>query len=275
MRVSECYPGLKVGYLILLEKTHLIVAGHNRTAYKCKCDCGKIVTRTALSLHPNAHCGASFHNRKYYHPDGMSKDGFRKVYTTWYKIKSRCEDPNDKDYHNYGARGITLCDEWHELNNFVKWYWEESNHGILSPKYQTVDRIDVNKGYSPTNCRLLTMVQQSNNKRTNKIVEIDGEKLTYSEAARKYNIKKDTVRWRYLHGKRGWDLVDHHDSSKVYVFIDGEEMTLKEISEAYNIPITTLYHWRKYKKDRCEFETKVHNYKEEQSIEHEQELQLS
>ena len=58
-------------------------------------------------------------------------------------------------------------------------------------------------------------------------------------------------------------------------FIDGEEMTLKEISEAYNIPITTLYHWRKHKKDRCEFETKVHNYKEEQSIEHEQELQLS
>ncbi len=101
------------------------------------------------------------------------------------------------------------------------------------------------------------------------------ENLTMEEAARKYNIKKDTVRWRYLHGKRGWDLVDHHDSSKVYVFIDGEEMTLKEISEAYNIPITTLYHWRKHKKDRCEFETKVHNYKEEQSIEHEQELQLS
>lgn len=275
MRINECYPGLEVGHLTLLEQMRLQVAGVNRAAYRCRCDCGKLVTRSVLSLHPGSHCGASFHNRKYYHPDGMSKEDFRKVYITWYKIKTRCEDPNDKDYKRYGGRGITLCDEWHDLNNFTRWYWEESNHQILPPKDQSVDRIDVNKGYSPLNCRLLDAVAQSNNKRTNKIVEIDGEKLTYTEAAGKYNVKKDTVRWRYLHGKRGWDLVDHHDGSKVYVFIDGEEMTLNEISEAYNIPITTLYRWRKHKKDRCEFETKVHNYKEEQSIEHEQALQLS
>jgi len=263
MRINECYPGLEVGHLTLLEQTRLQVAGVNRTAYKCRCDCGKLVTRSVLSLHPGAHCGASFHNRKYYHPTGISKEDFRKVYTTWYKIRTRCEDPNDKDYKRYGGRGITLCDEWHDLNNFTKWYWKESNHQILPPKDQSVDRIDVNKGYSPSNCRLLNAVDQSNNKRTNKIVEIDGEKLTYAEAARKYNVKKDTVRWRYQHGKRGLDLVDKHHSQRHYFVIHGQEMTLAQINGEFDIPMTTLWHWAKNNHDSIIMEKKIHTYQEE------------
>lgn len=83
--------------------------------------------------------------------------------TKWRNIKNRCTKPEDKNYPNYGGRGITMCPKW--LNNkkaFIQW---ALTHGFKEELQ--IDRIDNNKGYSPENCRFVTSKQQSRNRRTN------------------------------------------------------------------------------------------------------------
>ena len=80
-------------------------------------------------------------------------------YRTWQHAKQRCVNPNDQDYHNYGARGITMCDEW--MESFEQFYSDMGKR----PKDKSLDRIDVDGPYAPWNCRWATKKQQANNKR--------------------------------------------------------------------------------------------------------------
>lgn len=83
------------------------------------------------------------------------------LYSIWRGIKARCNNPNDKDYKNYGARGITMCEEWkNDFWKFVEW-GEEA--GYL--RGLTIDRVDNNKGYSPDNCVWADRARQQKNKR--------------------------------------------------------------------------------------------------------------
>lgn len=93
------------------------------------------------------------------------------LYSRWEGIKSRCNQKNDKDYHNYGARGIKMCEEWEQdFMAFVEWSEQNGYEKSL-----TIDRIDNNKGYSPENCRWIPRGDQNKNKRNVKLY--DGETL--------------------------------------------------------------------------------------------------
>lgn len=223
--------------------------GIKRNAYICKCDCGKTVVRPVGSLHNNATCGSGIHQQKYNRPSGMDEKSFHKILNTWHLIRSRCEKETDKDYHNYGGRGITLYKEWHDVNKFVEWYWEQSHHNIMPSTMQSVDRINVNKGYSPSNCRLVDVVAQSNNRRSNRFVEVNNERLTFTEVARKYHLTKDTVRYRYMQGKRGAELIEPLHVGYTF-YVNGEMLKTKELAQKYNIPLGHLsYMLRLYKDD--------------------------
>lgn len=102
-----------------------------------------------------------------------------RLYKIWYNAISRCTNPSDISYKRYGGRGITFYPEWiSDYHAFKNW--------ALSNGYQenlTLDRIDSNKGYSPDNCRWATIREQANNRCTNVLYTIDGEKKLLQNGA--------------------------------------------------------------------------------------------
>lgn len=118
-----------------------------------------------------------------------------RVYGIWEHIIQRCENPNDTNYKNYGARGIRVCEEWHNSKVFIDWAYRNGYDNTLS-----IDRIDVNGDYCPENCRWADLYTQRNNTRRNHVIRVFGELLTLREAADKYGVKYNTLKTRIRRG---------------------------------------------------------------------------
>lgn len=118
----------------------------------------------------------------------------------WESMHERCEYEKHQQYHNYGGRGISVCDEWSEYIPFAKWAFRNGYAEDLS-----IDRIDPDGMYEPNNCRWTTMKVQANNKRTNRIVTYKGQKYTLTELAEKSGINKTTLKERL---NLGWSVED-------------------------------------------------------------------
>ncbi len=87
-----------------------------------------------------------------------------RLFVAWCSMKARCNNPQRKDYKNYGGRGIQVCAEW--INDFSAFHSWATDNGYSDEL--TIDRIDVNGNYEPSNCRWATIQEQQKNKRTNK-----------------------------------------------------------------------------------------------------------
>jgi hypothetical protein len=133
---------------------------------------------------------------------GKFKHGKRhtRLYTTYANIKTRCYNTKNIRYKHYGARGITMCDEW--LNDFQAFYdWAMANG------YQeelTIDRIDVNGNYEPSNCRWVNWRGQQNNRGNNHLIEFNGQVHTMAEWARISEIPYQTLARRI--NTYGWSV---------------------------------------------------------------------
>lgn len=115
-------------------------------------------------------------------------------------MKDRCHNKHSKEYHNYGERGIAVCDEWR--NNFQAFY-----NWVISNGYKEglqIDRIDVNGNYEPSNCRWSTPKKNSNNKRNNRYITIGNRTHTLSEWCNILGLKYSTVSVRLF---RGWTVI--------------------------------------------------------------------
>lgn len=140
-------------------------------------------------------------------------------YNSYRSMMDRCYRKNAKNYSNYGGRGIEVCEEWHDVENFEKW--------VLESNYQeglTLDRIDVNGNYEPINCKWSTIKEQVNNKRNTKFIEYNGETHTLTEWAEITGINRSTLNNRYWRGERGAELFRTSESckDKTWVLIDGK-----------------------------------------------------
>ena len=128
---------------------------------------------------------------------GETKTRLHKI---WGCMHERCERVKHPHYDAYGGRGINVCDEWKEYLPFAEW---ARNNGYTDEL--TIDRIDVNGNYEPTNCRWITMKEQHSNKRSNRIIEYRGQKYTLTQLAEKSGIKKTTLKERL---NLGWSVED-------------------------------------------------------------------
>ena len=127
----------------------------------------------------------------------------QKIYKVWSGIKQRCFNPNSNRYKNYGGRGISICDEWkNSFETFCKWALENGYKEGLS-----IDRIDHEKNYEPSNCRWTDEITQQNNRTNNTLYEYEGETHTLTEWSRIKGIKRKMFCTRWGRGYRGQDLM--------------------------------------------------------------------
>lgn len=171
-----------------------------RSRWLCRCKCGNMTKVDAPNL-KNGHtksCGCLRGEvcRRAAITHGLSKT---EEYGIWHGMKNRCYNENDqKHWKNYGGRGIKICDRWrNSFEHFI------ADMGHRPSVKHTLERLDNNGDYSPSNCRWEIPSTNLNNKRTNIRIEFNGRIQTVTQWARELNMHQATLRYRL---KRGWPV---------------------------------------------------------------------
>lgn len=265
MKEAECYPGKRIGRLTLIERRRVETEHYGkRWEWLCKCDCGKMRRVLTFQLGPYksrvgiVDCGNHTKEKQSAHhkgkntkaiselSDSNNKSPWRRLYVKWGDMHRRCEKPQAANYLNYGGRGIKVCKEWAEYEPFKEWAISQGyDPNNRNRSEQTIDRIDVNGDYEPSNCRLTDTVVQANNTTKNVNIEINGFVHTLQEWSNITGIKYPTLSDRYKRGERGDYLIRPVNKNldwthpTLYDF-KGQKVTMRQLREISGISTNTL-----------------------------------
>ena len=172
-----------------------------------------------------------------------------RVYKTWESMKSRCYNENDGKYDKYGGRGIRVCDEWlgkYGAKNFAEWAYKNGFDERKKQKEQSIDRIDVDGNYEPSNCRFVNAKTQANNKTNTVYIEYNGERKSLQEWSELTGIKESTIRWRINNGYSTEKALTEKvkavkRSGKRYIRYNGKDQTISEWANELGMPVKVLY----------------------------------
>lgn len=184
--------GMTFGRLSALECT-----GRNRhgaAMWRCVCSCGESVEVVSYSLVQGTtkSCGCMKHDTPAHNrTHNMTKTPLFRV---WASMHNRCNNSNVTCYQSYGGRGIKVCERWQKFENFLADIGDRP-----TPKHQ-IDRIDNDGPYSPENCQWAIPAQQAKNKRNNRFIEANGERLHLSEWARRLGCNPAAILARLATG---------------------------------------------------------------------------
>lgn len=188
MRPSYDLTDERFGRLVALHRSIKTPSLNNNIVWTCICDCGNFtdVRSSDLKSGRTKSCGCL-------HKEIISKHNLPRdrLYSIWRDMRQRCNNPKCSLYKNYGGRGISVCTEWDNYENFHAWAMKSGYEENL-----TIDRIDVNGNYEPSNCRWATKIVQENNRRNNRFGLYKGEKMSVSDFSRLKNIPR---RYIYTH----------------------------------------------------------------------------
>lgn len=175
----------------------------NKHYVNCKCDCGntKSIRFSRLKSGETKSCGCiRLENlEKLRHLNNLNRHGKSKdkLYSVYSSIKYRCYNVNANNYKHYGGKGVKVCDEW--LNDFMKFYNWSHNNGYREGL--SIDRIDVNGDYEPSNCRWADSTTQSNNKCNTIYLTYNNKTQSLSAWAKELSIPYGTAYSRFSRGK--------------------------------------------------------------------------
>lgn len=198
--------GQRFGRLTVLKRgdDYIYPNGKTKVMWMCRCDCGKEkdISGSALTQGLTQSCGCykSEMKRKQLTTHGeLARGNDSRLYLSWECMKARCYNPHNDYYHRYGGRGISVCEEWkRSFANFREW--------ALSNGYKeglTIDRINFDGNYEPSNCRWATSKEQANNKCTSHFVAYNGTTKTLSQWSEATGLSYPTLLGRI---KRGWSV---------------------------------------------------------------------
>jgi hypothetical protein len=192
------YTGRRYGNLVVLQRGS---RNEKRKLYSwiCKCDCGNIKEIIGADLRNGntLSCGClssrtSEHNATKTH--GLSKS---LIYNVYRSMLDRCNNESTKSYKDYGARGISVCNEWLTFEGFYSDMGESYKQGL------TIERINYDGNYCKDNCIWIPKRDQGLNKRNNKMVTYNGELVALVKICREKNLNCKTIKHRL---NRGWDI---------------------------------------------------------------------
>lgn len=187
--------GKRINRLLIVSFSH---NSKGQYYFKCVCDCGvqKIIRGVDIMNNLTKSCGCLNKEQIKLNSRTHGMEG-TKTYWTWQRMKGRCLRKYSIGYHNYGGRGIKVCDRW--LNSFENFYADMG----LKPEGKSIDRIDNNGNYTPENCRWATQKEQANNTRSNVRITLNGKTRTISQWLDRTNQTKSLFHRRR---KLGWSI---------------------------------------------------------------------
>lgn len=223
MRHKKDYIGYSIGCLTIIEE---IEKKNNSRRFLCKCSvCGGTHIRHLCNLRKHGTCGHKFEQPNY-----------KRIYDIWRGMKKRCYLKSNQNYKNYGARGVAVCDKWLNPDEFYKW---SINNGYADNL--TIDRINNDGNYEPSNCRWVDIKAQQNNKRNNKYITYKGETKTMSEWAKTLNINYKLLKSRLVSGWEFERAISTPNKSIGKFTVNGEINTARYFAKKYDVPEVTVY----------------------------------
>lgn len=187
--------GQRFGRLIALKATD--ERSGKFIVWECLCDCGttKLISSPSLRLGRTKSCGCLRKETTVRRFTTHGRAGTN-LYTTWSKMIARCNDPEDRKWHRYGARGITVCERWLKFENFLADMGDK-------PPGTTLDRENNDGNYDPNNCRWATQKTQQNNRSTNRVFTAFGLTMNMMQWAEHFGIPYCTIQRRVA---RHWPI---------------------------------------------------------------------
>lgn len=208
------------------------IRSDHRAFWHCRCECGKLIETAGVSLRRgnSRSCGCT-------NATLGSRSGSPE-HRIWAAMKSRCYNSKTPYYHNYGGRGITICQRWREsFLNFL------ADMGPKPFPEATIERVDNDAGYSKENCRWATRLEQGQNTRKAQMLTYNGETMCLSAWARRLGINLSTLACRL---KRGWSIPKAlttlpRQNGPRYVSYNGETMCLTDWAKKLGVTRAALY----------------------------------
>lgn len=198
--------GERFGRLLVLRKSNK--KNGRKTYWICQCDCGNVkeIRSDCLGIVKSCGCIKKEQDKVNLEANHRHKLSGTRLYQEWQGIKSRCLDKRNKRYNDYGGRGIKICTEWLIPDNFFKWALDNGYKDTL-----TIDRINNDGNYDPSNCRWVDNKSQSNNRRSNILITYQNKTQTLMQWCEELRLDYKRCYSRY---KRGLSLDK--------VFFDGD-----------------------------------------------------